>query len=205
MRLIHSLLGCVVAVGLVSVPAPVAAQATGTTTFNAPYRAFTRSEIGVLLSFPDGGGTAIEGAYRMAGGRFDFGFKAGFFDPPGPGHTELLIGAEARQRVITHTVDFPLDGALLLGVGGNLVSGSAVMVIPAGLSLGRRIDPQGSTVSIVPYVEPTVFLLAGNATDHVQFSLGLGADFRLSRVFDARVSAGLGDVEGVSIGAMWVH
>ena len=73
MRLIHSLLGCVVAVGLVSVPAPVAAQATGTTTFNAPYRAFTRSEIGVLLSFPDGGGTAIEGAYRMAGGRFDFG------------------------------------------------------------------------------------------------------------------------------------
>jgi len=205
MRLIHSLLGCVVAVGLVSVPAPVAAQATGTTTFNAPYRAFTRSEIGVLLSFPDGGGTAIEGAYRMAGGRFDFGFKAGFFDPPGPGHTELLIGAEARQRVITHTVDFPLDGALLLGVGGNLVSGSAVMVIPAGLSLGRRIDPQGSTVSIVPYVEPTVFLLAGDATDHVQFSLGLGADFRLSRVFDARVSAGLGDIEGVSIGAVWVH
>src|SRR2546427_631812 len=138
-----------------------------------------------------------------AGRRFDFGFKAGFFDPPGPGHTELLLGAEARQRVITHTVDFPLDGALLLGVGGNFVSGSSVMLIPAGLSLGRRIDPQGSTVSIVPYVEPTVFLLAGDATDHVQFSLGLGADFRLSRVFDARVSAGLGDVEGVSIGAVW--
>jgi len=118
-RLIRSLLGCVVAVGLVVVPAPVAAQATGTTTFNAPYRAFTRSEIGALLSFPDGGGTAIEGVYRMAGSRFDFGFKAGFFDPPGPGHTELLIGAEARQRVITHTVDFPLDGALLLGVGGD--------------------------------------------------------------------------------------
>ena len=205
MRLIRSLLGCVVAVGLVVVPAPVAAQATGTTTFNAPYRAFTRSEIGALLSFPDGGGTGIEGAYRMAGGRFDFGFKAGFFDPPGPGHTELLLGAEARQRVITHTLDFPLDGALLLGVGGNFVSGSSVMLIPAGLSLGRRIDPQGSTVSIVPYVEPTVFLLAGDATDHVQFSLGLGADFRLSRVFDARVSAGLGDIEGVSIGAVWVH
>src|SRR5256712_10529851 len=178
MRLIRSLLGCCVAAGLVSVPAPVAAQATGTTTFNAPYRAFTRSEIGVLLSFPDGGGTAIEGAYRMAGGRFDFGFKGGFFDPPGPGHTELLIGAEARQRVITHTVDFPLDGALLLGVGGNLVSGSAAMVIPAGLSLGRRIDPQGSTGSIVPHVEPTVFLLAGDATDHVPVSPGPGADLR---------------------------
>src|SRR3989475_8115799 len=150
MRLIRSLLGCVVAVGLVSVPAPVAAQATGTTTFNAPYRAFTRSEIGVLLSFPDGGGTAIEGAYRMAGGRFDFGFKGGFFDPPGPGHTELLIGAEARQRVITHTVDFPLDGALLLGVGGNLVSGSAGMVSPAGLSSGRRTRSRGPAWSVVP-------------------------------------------------------
>src|SRR2546428_72503 len=205
MRLIHSLLGCVVAVGLVSVPAPVAAQATGTTTFNAPYRAFTRSEIGVLLSFPDGGGTAIEGASRMGGGRIDFWVKGGLFESPGPGDTEVWIGAEAGRRVITHTVDFPLDGALLRGVGGSLVSGSAVMVIPAGLSLGRRIDPQGSTVSIVPYVEPTVFLLAGDATDHVQFSLGLGADFRLTRVFDARISAGLGDVEGVSIGAVWVH
>src|SRR2546425_7060269 len=142
-----------VMVATLSTVAPIAgAQATGTTTFNAPYRAFTRSEIGALLSFPDGGGTAIEGVYRMAGSRFDFGFKAGFFDPPGPGHTELLIGAEARQRVITHTVDFPLDGALLLGVGGNLVSGSAGVVMPPWLSLGRRIDPQGSTVSIVPYV-----------------------------------------------------
>src|SRR2546428_10660809 len=93
-----------------STVAPIAgAQATGTTTFNAPYRAFTRSEIGALLSFPNGGGTAIEGAYRMAGGRLDFGFKAGFFDPPGPGHTELLIGAEAPQRGIPPTGRFPPD------------------------------------------------------------------------------------------------
>jgi hypothetical protein len=33
----------------------------------------------------------------------------------------------------------------------------------------------------------------------------LGADFRLSRSFDVRASAGLGDIEGVSIGAVWVH
>jgi hypothetical protein len=181
------------------------AQATGTTTFNAPYRAFQRSEIGVLLSFPDGGGTALEGAYRRAYGRFDIGFKAGFFDPDGPGDTEVLLGVEARQRVITHTEDFPLDGALVLGVGGNFVSGNSVMIIPAGLTLGRRIDPQGSTVSIIPYVEPTLYLLAGDVTDHVQFAFGLGADFRLTRRFDARLSAGLGDNEGVSIGAVWVH
>ena len=184
----------------------VSAQATGTTTFNAPYRAFQRSEIGVLLSFPDGGGTAIEGAYRYASGKFDIGFKGGFFDPSGAGKTVLLVGAEARERVITHNIDFPLDGALILGVGGNFVSGSSALLVPVGLSLGRRIDPQGSTVSIVPYAQPTMFLIAGNnVSDHVKFALGLGSDFRLSRAFDVRVSAGLGDVEGVSIGAVWVH
>lgn len=192
--------------GLVGAGAgPVSAQATGTTTFNAPYRAFTRSEIGVLFSFPDGGGTAIEGAYRMASGRFDLGFKAGFFDPPGAGDVSLLLGVEARQRVITHTIDFPLDGAVVVGMGGEFVSGASEVIIPVGLSLGRRVDPQGSTISIVPYVQPTLFVLAGDVTDHVQFALGLGADFRLSRRFDARLSAGLGDNEGVSIGAVWVH
>jgi hypothetical protein len=184
----------------------VSAQATGTTTFNAPYRAFTRSEIAVLFSFPDGGGSAIEGAYRIASSRFDLGFKFGFFDEPGPGDVVILLGAEARQRVITHTVDFPLDGAIIIGAGGNFVSGNSALLFPVGLSLGRRVDPQGSTISIVPYVQPTLFLIAGNnVTDHVKFALGLGADFRLSRRFDARLSAGLGDNEGVSIGAVWVH
>ena len=190
---------------LVGSAGAVAAQATGTTTFNAPYRAFTRSEIGVLLSFPDGGGTAIEGAYRMASGKFDIGFKAGFLDPGGTASTVALVGAEARERVITHTIDFPLDGALILGVGGNFVSGASDMIIPVGLSLGRRVDPQGSTISIVLYVQPTMYILAGNVADHVRFSLGLGADFRLSHAFDARISAGLGDIQGVSIGAVWVH
>ncbi len=196
----------VVVLAAVALPRVAAAQATGTTTFNAPYRAFQHSEFGALMSFPNGGGTAIEGAYRYASGKFDIGFKAGFLDTPGPGNVILLVGAEARERVITHTIDFPLDGALIVGAGGNFVSGNSALLFPVGLSLGRRIDPQGSTVSIVPYVQPTLFLIAGNnVADHVQFALGLGADFRLSRRFDARISAGLGDDEGVSIGAVWVH
>jgi hypothetical protein len=185
--------------------ATASAQATLMPTFNAPYRAFTRSEIGVLLSFPEGGGNGVEGAYRMASARLDLGFKVGFVDPPGPADAVAVAGVEARQRVITHTVDFPLDGAVILGVGGNFVSGASFIIIPAGLSLGRRIDPQGSTVSIVPYVQPTLFVLAGDVGDNVLFSLGLGADFRLSKRFDARVSAGLGDAQGVSVGAVWVH
>ncbi len=181
-----------------------AAQATGTTTFNAPYRAFTRSEIGVLLSFPDPGGTAFEGVYRFASDKFDLGFKGGLWDPGSGLKTVFLAGVEARERVITHTVEFPLDGALVFGIGGNFVTGASSLIVPVGLSLGRRVDPKGSQISIVPYVQPTAFLVADGGSN-VNFALGLGADFRLSRVFDARISAGLGDLKGVSIGAVWVH
>jgi len=180
-----------------------AAQATGMPSFNAPYRAFTRSEIGVVFSFPSGGGTGIEGAYRMSSGKFDIGFRGGFLD--GGPSTILLVGAEARQRVLSHTTDFPLDGALVLGVGGWFSSGNSVMFVPIGLSLGRRIDLEGSNVSIVPYVQPTGTLVAGGGNSDFLFTLGLGADFRLSPRFDARISAGLGDLEGVSLSAVWVH
>lgn len=183
----------------------VAAQATGVPSYNAPYRAFRSSEFGAVISFPEGGGTAFEGAYRMSSGKFDLGFRGGMFDPGGNADAVLLLGAEARQRVVTHTEDFPLDGALILGIGGQFVSGSSALIIPVGLSLGRRIDPRDSKISIVPYVQPTGFLVAGSGNSDFLFALGLGADFRLSPKFDARISAGLGDLEGVSISAVWVH
>ena len=180
------------------------AQATGTTTFNAPYRAFTRSEFGVLVSFPNGGGTAFEGQYRVASGGLDIGLKGGMLDESGPGNAVLLLGAEARERVLTHSIDFPLDGALVFGAGAQLVSGRSLLILPVGLSLGRRVATE-SGVSIVPYVQPTLFVLAGDTQNHAQFALGLGIDFRFTPRFDARLSAGLGDIEGVSLGAVWVH
>ncbi len=189
---------------LVSLAASLRAQATGMPSFNAPYRAFQRSEFGVVISFPNGNGTAFEGVYRYARSRFDIGFRGGMYDPGACCKTELLVGAEARERVITHTVDFPLDGALVFGAGGALVSGGSVVFIPVGLSLGRRIDPRGSTVSIVPYVQPTATLVADGGST-LDFTLGLGADFRFGHTFDARLSVGLGDLDGVSIGAVWVH
>ncbi len=182
-----------------------AAQATGMPSFNAPYRAFTRSEIGLVFSFPNGGGTAFEGAFRKSSGKFDIGFRGGILDPGGAGATVLLLGVEARERVLSHTVDFPLDGALVFGIGGWFGSGNSALLVPVGLSLGRRIDPEGSSVSIVPYVQPTGTLVAGGGNSTFEFTLGLGADFRLSPRFDARVSAGLGDLEGVSLSAVWVH
>jgi hypothetical protein len=204
MRLRPALCLLVLAVG--SAPAPsLLAQATGVPSYNAPYRAFKRSEFGAVLSFPEGGGTAFEGVYRMASGTFDLGFRGGIFSPDGGGDSQLLLGAEARQRVVTHTEDFPLDGALILGIGGRFSSGNNGVIIPVGLSLGRRVDPKDSKISIVPYVQPTGFFTAGNGSSDFLFALGLGADFRLSPKFDARISAGLGDLEGVSLGAVWVH
>jgi hypothetical protein len=172
------------------------AQVTGMPSFNAPYRAFQRSEFGAVLSFPDGGGTGFEGVYRYASGALDVGLRGGFFSP-----------GEARERVIMHTIDFPLDGALVFGAGARLVSRAPTLNVPVGLSLGRRLDPQGATVSIVPYVQPTLAFIVGDRPSTLVFGFGIGADFRLSRVLDARVAGGLGDqpFRGVSIGAVWVH
>lgn len=184
----------------------VVAQATALPAFLAPYRAFERSEFGAILSFADGISFALEGQYRIsAGPALDIGFRGGYVDPDA-GSGFFVFGAEGRQRIIAHTEDFPLDGALILGAGAVLRDGNEFLNIPVGLSLGRRIDPQGSDISIVPYVQPTLFILAGNSIgDHVQFALGLGVDFRLSRRFDARLGGGIGDLEGISIAAAWIH
>ena len=202
MRLIPG--GAMVLLVSIGFASTAAAQATGMPSFNAPYRAFKTSEIGVSLSFPNGGGTAFEGVYRIASGKFDLGFRGGLFDRDGTANSELLVGAEARSRVVTHTENFPLDGALILGFGGAFDGGS-LLIVPVGLSLGRRIEPKDSKISIVPYVQPTGFLVAGNGNSDFRFALGLGGDFRLSSRFDARLSAGLGDLEGVSLSAVWVH
>ena len=181
----------------------LAAQATGMPSFNAPYRAFERSEVGLILSFPSGGATAFEGAYRFASGpKLDIGFRGGVLDADG-GDAIFLLGAEARLRVITHNADFPLDGAFIFGAGAGL-SDNSVLILPAGLSLGRRIDIKDSQVSIVPYAQPTMFITVGDEAD-VHFALGIGGDFRLTKRFDARVSFGVGDVEGFSIGAVWLR
>jgi hypothetical protein len=184
--------------------ATAAAQATGMPSFNAPYRAFQRSEFGAVISFPNSAGTAIEGAYRYAAGRFDIGLRGGMWDPGSCCKTELLVGVEARERVITHTTDFPLDGALVFGAGGALVSGGSTLFIPVGLSLGRRVESKGSSISFVPYVEPTATLVADGGST-LDFTLGVGVDVGVSKTFDARFAAGVGDLDGVSIGAVWVH
>jgi hypothetical protein len=182
---------------------PLHGQATGMPSFSAPYREFQQSEVEAVVSAPNGYGTAIEGAYGYALSTLDIDLQGGFYDPGGCCRTQLLVGAEARDRVITHTEAFPLDGALIVGLGAAYVNSGTTAYVPVGLSLGRRL-PGSSTFDVEPYVQPTFFFVSGDGTA-LNFTLGLGADLRLSETFDARLSAGIGDLHGVTLGAAWLH
>jgi len=184
---------------LLLVSAPLAAQSTGTPVFHAPYRIFDRYEFGMNIS--DAGNLAVEGFYGFShtGAKWDFALRGGVLDT-GADRTVVLLGLDARYRVIDQTEDFPLDGALITGVGAQLVSGGSALLIPIGLSLGRRINFEGSTVSLVPYAEPVLVPIFGSGDSDVLVALGIGADLRINRRFELRLGIGVGDIENFSLG-----
>lgn len=179
--------------------APLAAQSTATPVFHAPYRPFERHEYGLVLS--DVGNIAIEGfwGFSQAGARWDFKLRGGVVDND-VGDAALLLGVDARYRVIDQTEDFPLDGAFITGVGTALIEDASQLFIPIGLSLGRRVNFENSTLSLVPYVQPVIIPTIGDGDDDVLVALGLGGDLRINRRFELRLGIGLGDIENFSIG-----
>jgi len=199
-------IGMIAAVGLAAaVATQAAAQETGTPVFKAPYRAFTTHEFGGSLSFPSGNPNfALEGFYSYGHGAYDIGIRGGFEDVE-IGDTRVLLGADFRTRVLNASDRFPLDGALTLGLGINAGSGPDVVYIPVGLSLGRRFLLEGSKTSFVPYLEPVVVPALSSGNSDLDFALGFGVDIRFSNTIDFRVSAGVGDIEGVSLGLAFVR
>ena len=181
----------------------VGAQETGTPIFSAPYRAFARHELGLTLSGPQGADLGVEGFYGFASGRNDWGIRLGFLDDGD--RTELVLGGRFRTRLVTHSEDFPLDGALALGVGAVFYQGVTVVRTPIGLSLGRRIDSKSSGISFVPYLQPTLVPTFGGGDSELEFALGLGLDLRLSRRVDLRVSGAVGDLEGFAVSLAWLR
>lgn len=190
-------------IALLLAPATARAQSTGTPVFAAPYRAFTRSEIGLSLSDMDAG-TGFEGFYKTGHQKWDLGFRAGFVDSDAPS-TPILFGVDGRTRLVTHDQSFPLDGSLTLGGGAILQDGFNVFNVPVGFSMGRRVDLEGSSVSFVPYFQPVANLIFGDADSDLQFSIGLGVDVRVDRQLDLRVSGAIGDMDGVSISLAWLR
>jgi hypothetical protein len=180
----------------------LAAQATFTPSYNAPYRSFEKHEFGGTFTFPKGGRDyAIEGQYRFGRGKFDIGLRAGFIDYSNG--SDVVLGIEGRGRVLEHQEGgFPLDGAVIIGVG--TAEFDAWTIPSAGLSLGRRVDLDG--FSFVAYGQPTMFLFAGGGNTDVKFGLGLGADFKIGDALDLRTSYGLFDgPEGFAVSVVWVR
>ena len=101
--------------GALALAAPARAQETGTPVFSAPFRAFSHHEFGLSLSAPEGSDLGVEGFFSFASGRNDLGLRVGALDA-GEG-SDLVLGGRFRTRLITHSKDFPLDGALTVGLG----------------------------------------------------------------------------------------
>jgi len=190
---------------LVVCTGPAFAQATAMPAYYAPSRSFDEYEFGATLSFPDYEGLGVEGLFGFGYKNFDFEVRGGMFDPGEGIDASGTLGVTGRYKVISHTENFPLDGAVVAGIGAWMFSNSTAL-IPVGITLGRRLQIEDSQVSIVPYAEPVVVFVTGLGGD-VWFGLGLGADFKLSRAFDARLSVGFGDatLEGFALSAVWVH
>jgi hypothetical protein len=194
----------VLALALALVAAPLAAQETGTPVFMAPYRAFEQMEFGVMFSDPETGSWALEGEYGFGFGAYDIIVNGGYLDRDGDGAATL--GGSLRSRVITASEKFPLDGAFTIGAGTILGEGDDVLWVPVGISLGRRIDLEGSKTSFVPYIHPVIAPRFQSGQDSaIDVSLGLGVDIRFGGNFDVRVSGGIGDIDGVAIGLVWVR
>jgi len=179
------------------------AQETGTPVFSAPYRAFSTHELGLSLSAPEGADLGFEGFYSFASGRNDFGLRVGVLDADDA--SDLVLGGRFRTRLLTHSEDFPLDGALTVGVGAVFFDGGTVLRTPIGLSLGRRIDSKSSGLSFVPYLQPVLVPRFSEGDSELELALGLGLDLRLTRRFDLRVAGSVGDLEGFSVSFAWVR
>lgn len=185
------------------------AQTTGTPVFLAPTKAFRSSEIGIFFT-DRGPGFTLEGMYRVGRGAVDIGFRGGIGDadedsPNGPGSTFFVAGLDMRMRVVRASDAFPLDGSLTLGIGGIFSDDATVGLIPIGLSLGRRVNLEGTKTTFIPYFEPVLVPTFGDTQDDIQFGLGLGVDIQFSPRLDARLGAGLGDYDGISLGVSWLR
>ena len=199
----HTTLAVFSAAATLALGASAFAQETGTPVFSAPYRAFASHELGLSLSAPEGADLGFEGFYSFASGRNDFGLRVGFLDSDDD--ADLVLGGRFRARLLTHSEDFPLDGALTVGLGAVFYDGGSVLRVPIGLSLGRRIDSGSSGLSFVPYLHPVLVPTFSEGDNELELALGLGLDIRLTRRFDLRVAGSVGDLEGFSVSFAWVR
>ena len=177
------------------------AQATGTPTFFAPARGFGTTEAGLSVSGGGGSGAVgVEGRYGFSLNSSDISMRAGYVDGGDAGSGSFVAGVEARIPVIGHDRSFPLDGALIFGVGHIFDDSGGETLVPLGLSLGRRIVLDGNDLQLTPYVQPTVIFQSDSA-----FSFGLGLDIHILGIPDIRLNWAEGDLDGFAVSLFWAR
>ncbi|HEX9727556.1 MAG TPA: hypothetical protein VGA37_03505 [Gemmatimonadales bacterium] len=190
--------------GMAICAASAHAQATGTPSFNAPYRAFARYEFGGTLSLPSGpADVAVEGQFRFGQGKWDIGVRGGIVrtDAGAGSSNSWIAGVEGRQRILEHSASFPLDAAVVIGAG---TSEFDAWTFPGTVTFGRRVDVED--FSFIAYGQPGIFITTGTGDTDVSFGIGFGADFRVGNALDLRVSVGILDgPEGLAVSLVWVR
>lgn len=192
-------------VGLVALPAALAAQAHDAPSFQPP-----GSERGLgfyVLSLDPGDDVAALATWRKPGADLDVGLRGGAGDVNGD--VALLGGVELESGLVSAGGDSPLsvDWTGGIGVGAVPDQDRARVRIPFGLTLGREVRTEGP--SIVPYAHPRlaldVFLRddppAGPGDDsELNFDLDLGADVVFDEGWRLRFGATLGNTDAVGVG-----
>lgn len=211
---VHARLGAVALLALlVGGPLPLRGQAHDVPSFHPPYG---EDRFGLALVFPDEvTEVGMVGTWRRSGGDLNLGLRAGAMGLDG--EVGLLGGLDVKQQVIAAGTEFPVDVAWVSGVGVSGVPARdvALVRVPLGLSLGRRLSD--GEVSFTPYLHPRLALdflfrsetsvrrgpLArggrGDETE-LRFDLDLGFDASFGPAWSLRVGLTLGFHEAVGVG-----
>src|SRR5512141_1155768 len=146
------------------------AQTIGTPIYHSPYRAFKNTELGGYISDPGTGiSVALQGEYRIARPKFDFGLTVGYMDGSGNNDNLFGVGVDGRLPFSKHTQNFPLDASFTGAFGAVFGGGQSGFLVPLGVSLGRQFLLEGSSMSFTPYVNPVVAPTFGDLLGDTQF------------------------------------
>jgi hypothetical protein len=182
-----------------ALPAATRAQSWEAPAFFAPRR---HDDIGLYLFDPEGGDLGLMGIWRQSGA-INLGVRAGFGGVSGD--RTVLVGAELYGLLVEPNADNVVAAAWLVAAGATF-DGATWLRIPAGVSLGARLDAGGFAVT--PYAYPRVSFdlvsvdVAGVEETDTEFNvdIDLGAEVQLDERFLLRGAFTIGDRNTVGFG-----
>ena len=204
----RSLCGGILALVLLAGSAATSvAQETGTPVFKAPYRAFESHEFGASFSDYEAVSGALEAFYTY-GVRTRTTSGCGPASPTPRGRT--IPGscwvARSGPGSLEYSESFPLDGALTARAGRELsgagtTSSSSRRHQPRPQVRSRRLQHHASLrTSTRCWSRSSAAVIRTWSSRSV-----LGVDIRFSERWAARVSGGIGDIEGVGISLAYIR